>query len=156
MSPKASEKPEGRDASDEIMPLLNVIRRVDYFPLFFHTFNGARIRRKKEPWVVHPPTQILSRIALTKQPNAYKSRSTSLRCILKSGGSLISVTQQIPNVHQQRGTTSNLHISPWLRRRSIQSCPIVHNVRLLEASYKGTILASGMHEHTYVTICTFD
>jgi hypothetical protein len=72
LSPKASEKPEGRDASDEIMPLLNVKRRVDYFPLFFHSFNGARIRRKKVPWVVHPPTQILSRLALTKQPNAYK------------------------------------------------------------------------------------
>ena len=65
-------------------------------------------------------------------------------------------TQQIQNTHQQRGTTSNLHISPWLRRRSIQSCPIVHNVRLLEASYKGTILASGMHEQTYVMIYTCD
>ena len=63
-------------------------------------------------------------------------------------------TQQIPNVHQQHGNASNLHISPWLRRRSIQSCPIIHNVRLLEASYTGTILASGMHEHTYIMIYT--
>ena len=120
-TPKASEKLEGRDASDEIPPQLNVMRRVDYFPLFlyfflfqyhFHTFNGARIRRKKEPWVVHPPTQILSRNALTKQPNAYKSRSTSLRCIVKSGGSLISVTITGCPTRLRRGSTAPKPLTP--------------------------------------------